>query len=376
MNLFNVYERFDITPVKAEGCYVYGSNGEKYLDLYGGHGVISVGHNHPVYTKAISDQMSTISFYSNSVIIPIQSTFAEKLSKVSGYPDYNLFLCNSGAEANENALKLASFHTKKSKVIAFKNSFHGRTSAALNVTDNNKISAPINKQGIETIFVEINDIDELKKAFDTEGVCAAIIEGIQGVGGLDEPSEQFLGELRSLCDEYQVVLILDEIQSGYFRSGKFFAHHFSGIKADIISMAKGMGNGFPIGGILIHPDIEASYGLLGTTFGGNYLACAAGCAVLDILNEENSVENVNYLEMWLREELTSIAQIKKVKGKGLMLGIEFDFPIKELRTKLLFDSKIFTGASMNPNLLRILPPLTVKQEELIVFIQALKQHLS
>jgi acetylornithine aminotransferase len=376
MNLFNVYPRFDITPVKAKGCYVYDSNNEKYLDLYGGHGVISIGHNHPVYVKAITEQMNAISFYSNSVNIPIQSVFAEKLSKVSGYPDYSLFLCNSGAEANENALKLASFHTNKSKVIAFKNSFHGRTSAALNVTDNDTISAPINKLRIETIFVEVNDIEGLKKAFEYQDICAAIIEGIQGVGGLDEPSSIFLKTLRNLCNEHQVVLILDEIQSGYFRSGKFFAHQGSAIKADIISMAKGMGNGFPIGGILICPDIKASYGLLGTTFGGNYLACAAGCAVLDVLEEENVVDNVNQLSAWVRQELASISQIKKIKGKGLILGVEFDFPIKELRSQLLFDSKIFTGASMNPNLLRILPPLTVKQEELGVFIQALKLHLS
>ncbi|MFT6243398.1 MAG: acetylornithine aminotransferase [Salibacteraceae bacterium] len=376
MNLFNVYPRFDITPVKAEGCYLYDENNQKYLDLYGGHGVISVGHNHPVYTKAISEQMNTISFYSNSVNIPIQSTLAEKLSQVSGYPDYNLFLCNSGAEANENALKLASFHTNKPKVITFKNSFHGRTSAALNVTDNEKILAPINKHGAEAIFVELNDVEGLKKAFETKDICAAIIEGIQGVGGLDQPSQGFLKMLRSLCDKHQVVLILDEIQSGYFRSGKFFAHQYAEIKADIISMAKGMGNGFPIGGILINPDIKATYGLLGTTFGGNYLACAAGCAVLDILSEENIVENINQLDRWMRHELASIPEIKKVKGKGLMLGIEFDFPIKELRSKLLFDSKIFTGASMNPNLLRILPPLTVKREDLNEFIQALKQHLS
>lgn len=376
MNLFNVYPRFNITPVTAKGCYIYDSNKEKYLDLYGGHGVISVGHNHPIYTKAISEQMNAISFYSNAVNIPIQSLFAEKLSQVSGYSNYQLFLCNSGAEANENALKLASFHNKKSKVIAFKNSFHGRTSAALNITDNDKISAPINKDGIETLFVEINDIDGLKKAFETEDLCAAIIEGIQGVGGLDEPSTAFLKALRNLCDDHDVVLILDEIQSGYFRTGKFFAHQHSGIKADIISMAKGMGNGFPIGGILIHPDIKASYGLLGTTFGGNYLACAAGCAVLDILVQENLVENVNQLDTWLRQELASISQIKKIKGRGLMLGIEFDFPIKELRKRLLFNSKIVSGASMNPNLLRILPPLTIKQEDLKLFIQDLKQHVS
>lgn len=376
MNLFNVYPRFEITPVKAKGCYVYDSNNEKYLDLYGGHGVISIGHSHPVYVKAITEQMNAISFYSNSVNIPIQSVFAEKLSKVSGYPDYNLFLCNSGAEANENALKLASFHTNKSKVIAFKNSFHGRTSAALNVTDNDTLSAPLNKPGIEVVFVEVNDIEGLKKAFEDPDICAAIIEGIQGVGGLDEPSSIFLKTLRSLCDEHQVVLILDEIQSGYFRSGKFFAHQDSGIKADIISMAKGMGNGFPIGGILICPDIKASFGLLGTTFGGNHLACAAGCAVLDVLEEESVVDNVNQLSSWVRQELASISQIKRIKGKGLMLGVEFDSSIKELRSQLLFDSKIFTGASMNPNLLRILPPLNVKQEEIGVFIEALKLHLS
>ena len=376
MNLFNVYPRFDIALVKAEGCYVFDADNEKYLDLYGGHGVISVGHNHPVHVNAISKQLNAISFYSNSVDIPIQEKYAEKLSKISGYADYNLFLCNSGAEANENALKLASFHTKKSKVIAFKNGFHGRTSAALNVTDNAKISAPLNKKGADTLFVEMNNTIGLQEAFETEDICAVIIEGVQGVGGLDEPSAQFLKTVRNLCDEYKVVLILDEIQSGFLRTGKFFAHQASEIKADIISMAKGMGNGFPMGGILIHPKIKASYGLLGTTFGGNYLACAAGCAVLDILSEENIAENVQNLDTWIRKELRSIPQIKKVKGRGLMLGIEFDFPIKELRTKLLYDSKIFTGASMNPNLLRILPPLTVTQADLSLFIHALKQQLS
>lgn len=376
MNLFNVYPRFDITPIKAEGCYVYDANNEKYLDLYGGHGVISVGHNHPEHTKAISEQLGAISFYSNSVNIPVQEHFAERLSNASGYSNYNVFLCNSGAEANENALKLASFHTNKSKVIAFKNSFHGRTSGTLHVTDNEKLSAPINKNGVETLFVEMNDVHGLKKAFEKENICAAIIEGVQGVGGLDEPDAEFLNLLRSLCNDNGVVLILDEIQSGYLRTGIFFAHQASGIKADIISMAKGMGNGFPMGGILIHPDIEASFGLLGTTFGGNHLACAAGVAVLDILSKENISANVQQLEMWIRKELNSIPQIKKVKGKGLMLGIEFNFPIKELRERLLFDSKIFTGASMNPNLLRILPPLTITKADLSQFIHALKQQIS
>ena len=373
--LFNVYPRFDITPVNAKGVSVFDENGKKYLDLYGGHGVISIGHSHPEYVDQINRQLQQIGFYSNSVNMPIQDELAQKLAEQSGYPEHQLFLCNSGAEANENALKLASFHTGKKKVISFKGSFHGRTAAALNVTDNTKLSAPINKDNFEVEFIELNDEKALTEALKNKDVCAVIVEGIQGVGGLDAPGEDYLNFLAQSCKKQEAILILDEIQSGYGRTGHFFAHQYANVQADIITMAKGMGNGFPVGGVLINPKIEASYGLLGTTFGGNHLACAAGIAVLNTLKKESVSENVMQASNFLVSELKAISCIKNVKGKGLMLGLEFDFPIKELRLKLLHDHQIFTGASANPNLLRILPPLNIKIEEIKPFIQALKSLL-
>ncbi len=374
MKLFNVYPRFNITLNKAKGVYVYDNN-QKYLDLYGGHGVISIGHNHPYYVEKIKNQLNQIGFYSNSINMPIQNKLAEKLAEQSSYADYHLFLCNSGAEANENAIKLASFHTKKKKIIAFKGSFHGRTSATLNVTDNEKISAPVNKHNFPVVFVEMNNEEELLKSFRQDDVCAVIVEGVQGVGGLDAPTDYFFKHIAKCCKAYGALLIVDEIQSGYGRTGKFFAHQHANIDADIITMAKGMGNGFPIGGVLINPKIKASFGLLGTTFGGNHLACAAGIAVLEVMKNENLISNVDVLNTFLVKELKSIPKIKKIKGKGLMIGVEFDFEIKTIREKLLYDYQIFTGNSSNPNVLRILPPLCITQEEITPFINALKNIL-
>lgn len=376
MNLFNVYPRFDITITKAQGVYLYDTNNKKYLDLYGGHGVISIGHTHPSYVKKVTQQLHDIGFYSNSIGMPIQQELAQKLTLQSGYSNYELFLCNSGAEANENALKLASFHTGKKKVIAFNKSFHGRTAAALNVTDYSKLAAPINQQNFPVEFLELNNNNRFLASLKSNEVAAVIVEGIQGVGGLDMPSVEFLKFLRDTCTQYGVVLILDEIQSGYGRSGKFFAHQYADIKADIISLAKGMGNGFPVGGVLISPEIQASYGMLGTTFGGNHLACAAGIAVLDTLKEESLLANVNELNAYIINKLASITAIKQIKGKGLMLGLEFDFPIKELRAKLLYEHQIFTGDSSNSNLIRILPPLSITKEQINPFFEALINVLS
>lgn len=374
MNLFNVYPLYDVTPVRAKDCTVWDINDEKYLDLYGGHGVISVGHSHPDYVTKLKNQLDNLGFYSNAIQNPLQVELAKKLGALSGYPDYDLFLCSSGAEANENALKLASFHTGKSRVVSFKNSFHGRTSAAVAVTDNEKINAPINKQQIAT-FLPLNDIDAVEKELQKDDVCCVIIEGIQGVGGLDEGTTEFFKDLESLCEKYNTVLILDEIQSGYGRTGKFFAHQHHNIKADIITTAKGMGNGFPIGGVLISPKFEASFGLLGTTFGGNHLACAAAIAVLEIIEKENLISNVNEVSTYFNEKISKLPQIKNIKGRGLMAGVEFDFAVGELRKKLIYDHRIFTGGAMNKNLLRILPPLTVTKEDIDIFINALKEVL-
>jgi acetylornithine aminotransferase len=376
MSLFNVYPRFDITLAKGEGVYVYDTNNQQYLDLYGGHGVISIGHSHPHYVKQLTDQLEKIGFYSNSVNIPAQEILANKLSAQSGYPNHQLFLCNSGAEANENAIKLASFHTGKKKIIAFKGSFHGRTAAALNVTDNPKLSAPVNLDNFPVDFIELNNEEQLTNSLQANDVCAVIIEGIQGVGGLDAPSDEYLTFLANSCKQSGVVIILDEIQSGYGRTGKFFAHQYAKIEADIITMAKGMGNGFPVAGLLIHPDIKAEYGMLGTTFGGNHLACAAGIAVLDTIRTEQLLDNTQLVSKWLQNELSTIPAIKAIKGKGLMLGVEFDYPIKELRKKLLNDYHILTGASANPNLLRILPPLSITIDEITPFSTALKEILA
>lgn len=375
MSLFDVYPLFDITPVTANDVYVYDDKGTKYLDLYGGHAVISIGHSHPTYVKNISEQVSKLSFYSNAIQNPLQVELADQLEKLSGCKDYQLFLCNSGAEANENALKLASFHTGKQKVIAFKNSFHGRTSAAVAVTDNPKIVAPINAQQ-EVIFLEFEDLEGGEKALQNNDVCAIIIETIQGIGGLDEASTAFYKGLENLCQQYNTVLIADEIQCGFGRTGDFFAFQKHGITPHIISMAKGMGNGFPIGGILIHPSIQASYGLLGTTFGGNHLACTASLAVLDTIEKEQLMKNVQEVSTYFIEQVSTIPQLKAVKGRGLMLGLEFDFPIAEPRKNLIFKHHIFTGSAKNPNLLRILPPLTIQKQHIDVFFEALKKELS
>lgn len=371
MSLFNVYPLYTVTPVKALGCTIWDIKGNTYLDFYGGHGVISIGHSHPTYIKYVTEQINNIGFYSNSIINPLQEKLGNLLPQISGYPDYSLFLCNSGAEANENALKLSSFHTGKSKVLAFKNSFHGRTSAAVAVTDNPKITAPINSQQ-EVVFCELNDIENVKKEIAKGDIASVIIETIQGVGGLDEGSTEFFRELEKVCREYRVVLILDEIQCGYGRSGKFFAHQHHGIKADIISIAKGMGNGFPIGGILISPEFTSSYGLLGTTFGGNHLACAASLAVLEVFENENILNNVQKQYDYFVEKFSSLPQIQKIKGKGLMLGLEFDFEVAELRKKLIYEKKIFTGNSNNKNLLRVLPPLNISQNEIDVLYDSLQ----
>ena len=375
MSLFDVYPLFDITPVKASDVYVYDENNTKYLDLYGGHAVISIGHSHPEYVKSISEQVSKLGFYSNSIQNPLQVELAEKLTEFADCKNYNLFLCNSGAEANENALKLASFKTGKKKVIAFKNSFHGRTSAAVAATDNQKIVAPINAQQ-EVEFIELGDIEALEKSLQKEDVCAVIVEFIQGVGGLDEGTTEFYKRLRILCSNYNAILIADEVQSGFGRTGDFFAFQKHGITPDIISIAKGMGNGFPIGGILINNLIEASYGLLGTTFGGNHLACAASLAVLKVLEEEKLLDNAKEISAYFIEKAQEIPKLKTIKGRGLMIGLEFDFPIAELRKTLIHKHHIFTGSAKTPNLLRILPPLTIQKEHIDVFIEALKQELA
>jgi len=371
MNPFNVYPLYNVTPVKAKGCYVWDNKNTKYLDLYGGHGVISIGHTHPHYVEKLKSQLDKIGFYSNSIQNPLQVELANKLGKISSCENYNLFLCNSGAEANENALKLASFKTGKKRVISFKNSFHGRTSAAVAVTDNLNINAPINLQQ-EVTFLPLNQIDLVEQEIKKGDVCAVIIEGIQGVGGLDEGTTDFFKNLERICKENEVILILDEIQSGYGRSGKFFAFQHHNIHPDIITIAKGMGNGFPIGGVLMTDEIKAEFGMLGTTFGGNHLACVAAISVLEVIEKENLIENVNEVFTYFLEKIKETPQVKKVKGKGLMLGVEFNFEVAEIRKKLIFDQHIFTGGASNKNLLRILPPLSVTKNEIDKFIEALK----
>ena len=374
MSLFNVDPLFDITPVKAEDVFVFDENNTKYLDLYGGHAVISIGHSHPKYVAAISDQVAKLGFYSNSIQNPLQVQLADQLEQLSGCTDYELFLSNSGAEANENALKLASFHNEKKKIVAFKNGFHGRTSAAVAATDNTKIIAPINAQQ-EVEILELGDLEGVEKALAKNDVCAVIIECIQGVGGLDESTAAFYEGVDALCKKYNTCFIADEVQSGFGRTGDFFAFQKYNVTPDIISIAKGMGNGFPIGGILIHPNIKASFGLLGTTFGGNHLACVASLTVLEVIEEEHLMQNAKDISAYFLEKAKEISAIKNIKGRGLMLGLEFDFPISELRKKLIFEHKIFTGSAKNPNLLRILPPLTIKKEHIDLFFDALKKEL-
>jgi len=374
MKLFDVYPLYDVEPVTAYDSTVVDSNGIEYLDLYGGHAVISIGHSHPHYVNKMKAQLDAIGFYSNAVKNNLQVQLAEKLGKISGYETYQLFLCNSGAEANENALKLASFHTGKSRVIAFKNGFHGRTSAAVAATDNEKINAPLNKQQHVT-FLPLNDIALVKNELKKGDVCSVIIEPIQGVGGLDEGTTAFFKELEIACKESGTVLILDEVQSGFGRTGKFFAHQFHGITPDIISIAKGMGNGFPVGGIMIAPHIKASYGLLGTTFGGNHLACAATLAVLEVLETENLIDNAKITGDYFLSQVSQLPGLQHVKGRGLMLGLEFDFEVSELRKKLIYDFHIFTGGAKNKKLLRILPPLNIGKKEIDQFVAALQQVL-
>ncbi len=376
MKLFPVYPVFDLELVKGKGSYVYDSKGNKYLDLYGGHAVISVGHNHPNYSKALKKQMKKLSYYSNSVKLPIQKKLAKRLGKASGYEDYNLFLCNSGAEANENALKLASFETSRRLVIAFEGGFHGRTHGAVAITDNQKIQAPINNNS-HVLTIPLNNINVLRGTFKTyeKEIAAVIIEPIQGINGIQMARISYLQELEALCKEYGVMLIADEVQAGFGRTGKFFSHQHAGIKPHLITMAKGMGNGFPIGGVLIHPEIASWVGMLGTTFGGNPLACAASLSVLDIIKKEDLLKNARKMGAYLKSKLSGMEGVKEVRGEGLMIGIEFDFPVEELRKSLLFESKIFTGSAKQGNVLRILPPLNVTKKQIKKLVKAIGQNL-
>lgn len=376
MNLFDVYPINEITIVKAKGSYVWDDKGEQYLDLYGGHAVISIGHTHPHWVKRIEDQLEKIAFYSNSIRIPLQQQLAEKLGKLSGKTDYQLFLCNSGAEANENALKLASFHTGRKKVIAFSKSFHGRTSLAVSVTDNKNYIAPVNETD-NVIFLPFNDADALETCFKKEGkeISAVIIEGIQGVGGINVADDSFLRKIRSFCDEYGAVYIADSVQCGYGRSGKFFSHDFAGVNADIYSMAKGMGNGFPVAGIIVAPHIKPKHFQLGTTFGGNHLACAAALAVLEIIEEEKLMGNAVMVGKYLRDELENIPELENVRGRGLMIGFDVPAELKDLKKNLLWNQKIFTGEA-KPNVIRLLPSLALKKRDAEDFIEAIKAEIA
>jgi acetylornithine aminotransferase len=373
MKLFDVYPLFPITPAKAQGSWLWDDQGKKYLDLYGGHAVIAIGHSHPHYVQALTDQLSKIAFYSNSVQNPLQEKLAEKLGQLSGYPDYQLFLCNSGAEANENALKLASFVNGRKKIIAFKKAFHGRTSGAVAITDNPKIVSPFNS-GHEVVFVPMNDLNAFQQAL-TSDIAAVIIEGIQGVGGIQLPDDEFLRSIDKLCSANGTLLILDEIQSGYGRTGKFFAHQYAGIKPSIITTAKGMGNGFPIGGVLIHPSIKPWSGMLGTTFGGNYLAAAAGLAVLEVMEQEDLMTNAARRGEQIMKALHHLPTLVDVRGRGLMIGFDLPEDKKDVRTQLLFKHFIFTGEA-KPNTIRLLPSLALTEAEANLFLRALKSELS
>lgn len=374
MKLFEVYSLYPIAPIYAKGVYVYDKNDTAYLDFYGGHAVISIGHSHPNYVKALQEQVSRIGFYSNAVENPLQIELAEKLGKLSKCDTYQLFLCNSGAEANENAIKLASFVTQREEIVAFTNGFHGRTSAAVAATDNPSIVAPINASHKVT-FVDFNDVDRLEEVLSEKKICAVIIECIQGVGGLYEANQEFYREVSNLCKKYRTLLIADEVQSGFGRTGDFFAFQKYGWQPDIISMAKGMGNGFPIGGILIHPWIKPKKAMLGTTFGGNHLACRACISVLDVLKQENLIQKVEEKADYFKKQAEKIPQIKQIRGRGLMLGFVFDFEIANLRKQLLFEKHIFTGAASDKNILRILPPLTIEKEHIDYFFTSLKEVL-
>jgi len=376
MNLFDVYPINDITIVKAKGSYVWDDKGEQYLDLYGGHAVISIGHTHPHWVKRIEEQLEKIAFYSNSVKIPLQQELAKKLGKVSGKEDYQLFLCNSGAEANENALKLASFHNSRNKIIAFSKSFHGRTSLAVAATDNKNYIAPVNETD-NVIFLPFNDEEALEECFEKNGkkISSVIIEGIQGVGGINVADESFLKKIRSLCDKYGAVYIADSVQCGFGRSGKFFSHDFGGVNADIYTMAKGMGNGFPVAGIIAAPHIKPKHFMLGTTFGGNHLACAAALAVLEVIESEKLMGNAVMVGKYLRDELQSIPDLKNVRGRGLMIGFDVPEELKDLKKNLLWNQKVFTGEA-KPNVIRLLPSLALKKRDAEDFIESLKEEIS
>ena len=375
MKNFDVYPLFNIEPVKAQGSYLWDKNGVQYLDLYGGHAVISIGHSHPHYVQKISDQLNKIGFYSNSVQISLQEELADKLGKLCGHDDYQLFLCNSGAEANENALKLASFHNGKKKVISFKKGFHGRTSLAVAVTDNPSIVAPVNATE-NSLILPWNDEQALENAFKKEEISSVIIEGIQGVGGVHLASESFLKKIRTLCDENNALYIADSVQCGYGRSGKFYSHDFAGVSADIYTMAKGMGNGFPIGGIAIAPHIKPKHGLLGTTFGGNHLACAAAIAVLDVIAQDKLIANASSMGDYLMAQCKGIEGVKEVRGRGLMVGLELEIPCAPIRNALLEEHKMFTGSSSDKNTIRILPALNIGKSEIDQFLGAFKSVLS
>jgi len=376
MKLFDVYPLNNIEIVKALSSNVWDADGNKYLDLYGGHAVISIGHTHPHYVKRLTEQLNKVGFYSNSVIISQQMELADKLGNLSDKPDFQLFLCNSGAEANENALKLASFYNKRKKILAFKGAFHGRTSLAVSATDNPKIIAPVNETD-HVIFLPFNDEQALEEAFKSFGseISSVIIEGIQGVGGIREASKSFLQKIRSLCDQYDAVYIADSVQCGYGRTGQFYAHDYAGVQADIYSMAKGMGNGFPIGGISISPKFKPWYGELGTTFGGNHLACAAALAVLEVMENDNLMENAKEVGNYLINELNKIPQISEVRGRGLMIGIELSETYSNVKKDLLFKHRIFTGEA-KPNVIRLLPALNISNEHADQFLTALKTELN
>jgi acetylornithine aminotransferase len=376
MELFDVYTLFDLEPVRGEGSYVYTEDGQQYLDFYGGHAVISIGHSHPHYVSSIKNQAEKLVFYSNSVKNSLQHKLVDALSAVSGISDYGLFLCNSGAEANENALKLASFHNKRKKVLSLKSGFHGRTSAAVNATDGRKITAPIN-EGFEVKHFPIDNISAMVKELRKKDTCAVIVEAVQGIGGIYSVPDKCLKKLSQVCNETNTILIADEVQCGYARTGDFFAFQQSGIQPDVISMAKGMGNGFPIGGVLInHIKTPAWKGMLGSTFGGNHLACAAGIAVLETIEKENLKTNAKTLGEYLIQALKNIPQIKEVRGRGLMIGIEFDFPVADLRKKLLFEHHVFTGSSSNQKAIRLLPPLNITKAEADEFLSKLKAGIT
>ena len=376
MQLFDVYPLYDIEPVKGEGARVWDKNGVEYLDFYGGHAVISIGHAHPHYVKMISEQVARLGFYSNSIINSLQQELADKLGELSQCADYQLFLINSGAEANENALKLASFHNRRTKIIAFKKAFHGRTSAAVNVTPDPKLVAPINAT-FEREFHDLNEIETVRASILRGDVCAVIVEGIQGIGGIHIPLGEFLKEIQELCHQTDTVFILDEIQSGYGRSGLFFGfQHYACIKPDIITMAKGMGNGFPIGGVLIHPKFKSKHGMLGTTFGGSHLACAAGIAVLDVMRKEKLMENAFKVGKYAIEKMKTLPGVKEVRGIGLMIGVEFEFPTAALRKRLAFEEKCFVGSSSEANTIRLLPPLSISKADVDLLVEKMEMAIA